>query len=258
MSSNKNVNFSFPGKKVLVTGGTSGIGEAVTLAFCASGANVIFTGRDHKRAESVLANSGSSSGEVRFIPGDLTDAAFCEQLIEQACNKLGGLDIVVNCAGIIFHADAEQTSNDIWHKTMDINVNAVFYVCRAALKIMKQTGGVILNIASDAGLSASGGLTAYNTSKGAVIQMSRSMAKDYGQHNVRVIPICPGDVDTPMLRDEFVQRGMTAKEGLQESAESVPLNRVCTPQEVADLVLYAASDSANFHERIPLGSGRGK
>jgi len=249
-----NVSFDFSANSVLVTGGTSGIGEAVATAFVKSGANVVITGRNIERGAALITKFSTDSADTnaKFIAGDITDSVFCQSLVTQSAAFLGGLDIVVNCAGVIYHADAEETTDAQWHETMNVNVNGTFFVCRAALGLMKTTGGVIINIASDAGLSASSRLMAYNTSKGAVIQMSRSMARDYGKHDVRVIPICPGDVDTPMLRGEFRQNGVDAGTGLAASAASVPLNRVCTAAEVADLVLYAASDSAAFMSGYPL------
>ncbi len=246
------LSFDFSGKSVLVTGGTSGIGEAVARTFSVSGADVVITGRSREKGRKILEDLQDNPGQSHFISGDIADSRFCRRLIDQACDLLDGLDIVVNSAGVIHHANAEQTSDAIWHETMDVNVNGTFYTCRAALGKMKGRGGVIINLASDAGLTASSNLTAYNASKGAVIQMSRSMARDYGRDNIRVIPVCPGDVDTPMLRGEFVQRGIDAETGLKQSAESVPLNRVCTAEEVAHLVLYAASDSAGFMSGYPL------
>ena len=251
MAFGKQITFDFSGSRVLVTGGTSGVGEAVALAFSAAGASVVITGRDAGRGAAVLSRI-RQQGAGEFISGDLTDSGFCDQLVSSAVTALGGLDVLVNSAGVIFHANAGQTTDAQWHQTMNINVNATFYMCRAALRTMASSGGVIINIASDAGLSASSGLTAYNTSKGAVIQLSRSLARDYGPAGVRVVPVCPGDIDTPMLRDEFVQRGISADQGLAESADSVPLKRVCSPGEVADLVLYAASDSAGFMSGYPL------
>ena len=248
----KNVRFDFPNYKVLVTGGTSGIGQAVATAFSQSDASVVITGRNQERGSALVETLAQRSGKAHFINGDITSSEFCQSLVDQSVDLLGGLDTVVNCAGVIYHVDAEETTDQIWHETMNVNVNGTFYVCRAALKEMKSHGGTILNIASDAGLSASNHLTAYNTSKGAVIQLSRSMAKDYGRYNIRVIPICPGDVDTPMLRGEFKQNGLDAETGLKASAESVPLNRVCSAEEVADLVLYAASDSSRFMSGYPL------
>jgi len=187
----ENIKFSFPDKNVLVTGGTSGIGEAVARAFANAGANVVFTGRDMRRGGEVLDIINSGSGRCAFIPGDLTESEFCDSLVQQAVQSMGSLDVVVNCAGVIHHAVAGETTDDQWNQTMNVNVNATFYVCRAALSMMMERGGVILNIASDAGLSASSHLAAYNASKGAVVQLSRSMARDYGKYNIRVIPICP-------------------------------------------------------------------
>ena len=246
------VSFNFSGKRVLVTGATSGIGESVSRSFAESGANLVITGRDENRGNKVLGELHAQNADAWFVRGDVTNATFCEDLVDLAHERMGGLDVLVNCAGIIYHANALDTTDKQWRDTMDVNVNGVFYLCRAALRHMRQTGGVILNIASDAGLSASDELTAYNTSKAAVIQMSRSMARDFGPHNVRVLPICPGDVDTPMLRGEFEELGLSAEHGLRQSAEGVPLKRVCSSREVAALVLYAASDMAAFMSGYPL------
>ena len=118
---------------------------------------------------------------------------------------------------------------------------------QAAVPVLRSRGGgVIVNIASDAGLSGSAHLVAYCASKGAVLQMTRAMAIDHAPDGIRVVAVCPGDVDTPMLRGEFVERGLSPEQGLAQSAGAVPLERVCTPEEVADLVLYVASDAARF------------
>lgn len=246
------VKFDFSGQNVLITGGTSGIGEAAATEFMKSVASVVITGRSEDRGNALVEKLSGNPGNIHFIPGDITDPSFCQKLVSQAVEFMGQLNIVLNSAGVIYHANVEATTDEQWHETMNVNVNAIFYVCRAAISRMKESGGVILNIASDAGLSASNNLTAYNTSKGAVIQMSRSMARDYGEHNIRVIPICPGDVDTPMLRGEFEQNNIDSETGLKLSAEGVPLNRVCTAEEIAHLVLYAASDSAAFMSGYPL------
>ena len=135
---------------------------------------------------------------------------------------------------------------------MNVNVNGMFFICRAAIPHLRDSRGTIINIASDAALSGSYHLTAYCASKGAVLQMTRAMALDYAREGIRILPICPGDVDTPMLRGEFRDRGLDADTGLSESAEGVPLNRVCSAEEVAHMVLYACSDSAAFITGYPL------
>lgn len=246
------INFNFAQQRVLITGGTSGMGEATAIAFVEAGAQVVISGRNLQRANTIIDASKDAPGSIRFAPADIGQSDQCDSLVAQAVNLLGGLDIVVNSAGVIYHATAEETTDQQWHDTMKVNVNGTFYVCRAAIPHLKIKGGTIINIASDAALSGSYHLTAYCASKGAVLQMTRAMAKDYAGDNIRIIPICPGDVDTPMLRGEFRDRGLDLEAGLRESAEAVPLNRVCSAREVADMVLYAASDSARFITGYPL------
>jgi len=250
--SQASINFNFSQKKVLITGGTSGMGEASARAFAEAGANVIISGRNQQRADSIMVGLSQAPGSIDFIEADISDSTACKQLVERTIENLGGLDIVVNSAGVIYHATAEETSDEQWQETMNVNVNGMFFVCRAAIPHLKNGGGVIINIASDASLSGSYHLTAYCASKGAVLQMTRAMALDYARDNIRIVPICPGDVDTPMLRGEFRDRGLSTEAGLRESAEGVPLNRVCSAEEVAHMVLYAASDSANFITGYPL------
>jgi NAD(P)-dependent dehydrogenase (short-subunit alcohol dehydrogenase family) len=244
--------FDFSGKRVLITGGTSGMGEACAASFAAAGARVVINGRNHERARAVIYAARKQPGTIAFVDGDIGDRKKCDLIVTEAVGILGGLDIVVNSAGIIYHATVEDTTDEQWLETMNVNVNGMFYICRAALPHLRASKGTIINIASDAALSGSHHLTAYCASKGAVLQMTRAMALDYAPEGIRIVPICPGDVDTPMLRGEFKDRGLDAKTGLSESAEAVPLNRVCTAQEVADMVLFACSDSARFITGYPL------
>jgi len=244
--------FDFSGKRVLITGGTSGMGEASALSFAGAGARVVISGRNHDRARNIISRSKRLDGSVAFVGGDIGERRKCDLIITEAVGILGGLDILVNSAGIIYHATAEETTDEQWLETMNVNVNGMFYICRAALPYLKSSRGTIINIASDAALTGSRHLTAYCASKGAVLQMTRAMALDYAPAGIRIVPICPGDVDTPMLRGEFSDRGLDAETGLRESAEAVPLNRVCSAQEVADLVLFACSDSARFITGFPL------
>ena len=242
----------FSGARVLVTGGTSGMGQAIAMAFAQSGASVVISGRNQQRGDSVCAALAEYGEVAHFKPGDIGDRVFCGELVGYAESVLGGLDTIVNSAGVIYHATVEETTDEQWFDTFRVNVNGMFYVCRAAVPVLRKGGGVILHIASDAGLTGSRHLVAYCASKGAVIQMSRAMALDHAQDGIRIVALCPGDVDTPMLRGEFKQRGVDAETGLKESAEAVPLNRICTAEEVADLALYAASDSARFMTGFPL------
>ena len=249
---NADVKFDFSGQRVLITGGTSGMGEATAVAFVEAGANVVISGRNQDRASRIIEDLQDAEGHISFVAADVCNSDQCENLVKLTAERLGGLDIVVNSAGVIYHATAEETSDEQWLDTMNVNLNGTFYVCRAAISRLKPDGGTILNIVSDAALSGSYHLTAYCASKGAVLQMSRAMAKDYARDNIRIVPICPGDVDTPMLRGEFRDRGLELEAGLRESAEGVPLNRVCSAKEVAHMVLFAASNSASFITGYPL------
>lgn len=246
------INFNFSEQRVLITGGTSGMGEATAKAFVEAGANVVISGRSQEKATAIIDELSQAPGKVSFIAADVSQHEQCDNLVSKAVTILGGLDIVVNSAGVIYHATAEETTDELWHDTMNVNVNGVFYICRAVIPHLKANKGTIINIVSDAALTGSRHLTAYCASKGAVLQMTRAMALDYARDGLRIVPICPGDVDTPMLRGEFRDRGLDLETGLRESAEGVPLNRVCSAEEVAHMVLYAASDSAKFITGYPL------
>jgi NAD(P)-dependent dehydrogenase (short-subunit alcohol dehydrogenase family) len=246
------IRFDFSQQRVLITGGTSGMGEASALAFVEAGARVVISGRNQERARDIMKRCKNAAGSIAFVAGNIGERKKCDMIVTEAVGILGGLDIVVNSAGVIYHATAEETSDEQWLQTMNVNVNGMFYICRAALPHLRASRGTIINIASDAALTGSYHLTAYCASKGAVLQMTRAMALDYAREGIRIVPICPGDVDTPMLRGEFRDRGLEAEAGLRESAEGVPLNRVCSAAEVADMVLYACSDSAAFITGYPL------
>ena len=250
--STSSTHFDFNQQRVLVTGGSSGIGEACAAAFAEAGARVVISGRNHDRASAIMKRCQEASGSIAFVAGDISKRKGGKLIVAEAAGILGGLDVVVNSAGVIYHATAEETTDEQWQQTMKVNVNGVFYVCRAAIPHLRPGKGTIINIASDAALSGSHHLTAYCASKGAVLQMTRAMALDYAPEGIRIVPICPGDVDTPMLRGEFHERGIEPDIGLRESAEAVPLKRVCSAREVADMVLFACSDSAHFITGYPL------
>jgi NAD(P)-dependent dehydrogenase (short-subunit alcohol dehydrogenase family) len=225
------IRFDFSQQRVLITGGTSGMGEASALAFVEAGARVVISGRNQERARDIMNRCKDLAGSIAFVAGNIGKRKKCDMIVTEAVG---------------------ETSDEQWLQTMNVNVNGMFYICRAALPHLRTSRGTIINIASDAALTGSYHLTAYCASKGAVLQMTRAMALDYAHEGIRIVPICPGDVDTPMLRGEFRDRGLDAETGLRESAAGVPLNRVCSATEVADMVLYACSDSAAFITGYPL------
>ena len=152
----------FDGKGILITGATSGIGAAAARRFGAAGGRVVVTGRNEERGAAIAGEISEAGGEARFMAADLASSAACEQLVTAAAEHLGQLDVLVNAAGIIVRKDAAETSDAEWRETMATNVDAVFYLSRAAVRVMKpRGGGVIVNVASTASLSASDGMAAY-------------------------------------------------------------------------------------------------
>jgi len=235
----------FTGKSVIVTGATSGIGAAIAAAFAGLGASLLLTGRDTERGQKVMAALPECPNA--FVAGDVTDPAFCEALVAAAEERFGGLDVLVNNAGIIHRATAAETTDEQWRQTMAVNIDAVFFLSRAAVPALKRRGGgCIVNIASDWGLVGARRAAAYGASKGAVVQLTRSMALDHASQGIRVNAVCPGDTDTPMMDREYAELGLNREQGLAASAADIPLGRIAAPAEIASAVLYLASDSAGF------------
>lgn len=238
---------SVEGKSVLITGSTSGIGAACAAVFAEGGARLMLTGRAAERGEAVLAEVQAMGAEAEFLPGDVKDMAFCDQVVARTVARFGRIDALVNNAGVIHRNDALGISDEHWHEAMTVNVNAVFWLSRAAVREMRKTGGgAIVNVSSEWGLLAGKGHVAYCTSKGAVINMTRAMAIDHAADGIRVNAVCPGDVQTPMLESGIQARGFDPATALAEMGKSVPLGRVSQPEEQARVIRFLASDEASY------------
>jgi NAD(P)-dependent dehydrogenase (short-subunit alcohol dehydrogenase family) len=237
----------FAGKVVLVTGSTTGIGEACARVFAASGAAVMVSGRDALRGNTVAESIGAAGGRAEFTAVDLRAAGACESLVARTIERLGGLDVLVNNAGILYTANALDTTDEQWLDTMAVNVNALFYLSRAAVRHMKSAGkGSIVNIASEWGLNGEPNHVAYCASKGAVMQITRCMALDHARDNIRVNSVCPGEIHTRMVDDILARRGGDPDANLRELAAGIPLRRLAQPVEVAHCVQFLASDLASY------------
>jgi meso-butanediol dehydrogenase/(S,S)-butanediol dehydrogenase/diacetyl reductase len=231
----------FTGKIVLITGAASGMGAASAREFAALGAQVVIVDRDSDLAKKVAAEFGVDPP----IVGDVSDSAFCQRVVESVIEKHGRLDVLINCAGIIVRADAQSTTDEEWQKIMGVNVNGVFFMSREAIGPMKKQGyGVIINFGSIWGSIGAAGVVAYCASKGAVHQITRAMALDHVKDGIRINAICPGEVNTPMLRSGR-SRPMTT-EDLQKLADTVPMGRLADPAEIAKVVVFLASDAASY------------
>jgi meso-butanediol dehydrogenase / (S,S)-butanediol dehydrogenase / diacetyl reductase len=225
----------------IVTGASSGIGRATARAFAEAGYAVMAAGRDAER----LAVATAGLGNVQHFIGDLSDPEVCGALVAETEAAFGRLDVLVNNAGIIYRATAEETSDQQWRQTMAVNLDAVFYLSRSALPALRrQGGGSIVNIASDWGIRAGVRAAAYCASKGAVVLLSKAMALDHAGEGIRINAICPGDVNTPMLTTEALQRGTDPAAAVAQSAADSPNGRVTEPEEVAAFALFLASGAS--------------
>jgi NAD(P)-dependent dehydrogenase (short-subunit alcohol dehydrogenase family) len=231
----------FSGKAVLVTGAASGMGAATVREFHTAGARVVIVDRNAELAKQVAAEISADPPLI----GDVSDSAFCRQAVATTLERYGRLDVLVNAAGIIVRADALGTSDEQWQRVMNVNVNGVFFMSRAAVAVMKKQGsGSIVNFGSIWGGVGASGVTAYCASKGAVHQITRAMALDHVKDGIRINAVCPGEVNTPMIKSE--RSGPVTAEMMQALADSVPMGRLAEPVEIARVVLFLSSDAASY------------
>lgn len=242
-----------PRKVAVITGGSSGIGAAAAKLFSQKGYSIIVAGRNEDRLQDTVKDLDNAKPWA----GNLSSVKACKDLIEFTISQYGRLDVLINCAGVIYRKDAENTLDQEWEETMAINLSAPFYLSRAAIVPLKKLGGVIINIASDWGLKGGQHAAAYCASKGGLVLLTKAMALDHAKDKIRVNAICPGDVDTPMLEIEAAQRGVDYTQAMAENNAESPTGRVTTSDEVAALCLYLASDVAEqvTGTAIPIDGG---
>jgi meso-butanediol dehydrogenase / (S,S)-butanediol dehydrogenase / diacetyl reductase len=246
------------GKVALITGATSGIGAACARVFAEAGATLMLTGRSAERGQNVL-DSVKGKTKADFIAGDVGESAFCDKIVDETVKRFGRLDALVNNAGIIHRADALETSDADWMDAMQVNVNGVFFLARAAVRAMKKQGGggAIVNMSSEWGITAGKGHVAYCTSKGAVVNMTRALALDHIEDGIRVNAVCPGEVRTPMLEAGLRRRGFDLEQGFKELGATLPIGRVAEPEEIAKVILFLASDDSSYMAGaiVPIDAG---
>src|SRR5882762_5456616 len=233
-------------KTAIITGGTSGIGEAVAHLFAREGAKVAITGRNESRGHAVTARILESGGKAIFLRTDVRKAEECQRAVDETLRSFERLDILFNNAGVFYPQTALECSEEEWDLQIDINLKGTFLMSKYALPPMiAQGGGVIINNSSGWGLVGGDRAVAYCASKGGVVLLTKAMAVDHGRQGIRVNCICPGDVDTPMLPEDARQRGLDWDEYLKGAANR-PLGRIGKPEEIARAVLFLASDDSSF------------
>ncbi len=233
-------------KVALITGGTSGIGEATALLFANEGARIAITGRSAERGNKIVEKIKRNGGQAIFIKTDVSIAQDCRNALDQTIAEFGRLDILFNNAGVFFAHDVVECTEEEWDSQLDVNLKGTFLMSKFALPGMIARGnGVIVNNSSGWGLVGGDKAVAYCASKGGIVLLTKAMAIDHGPQGIRVNCVCPGDVDTPMLPEDAKFRGMKWDEYIAGAANR-PMRRIGTPEEIARAVLFLASDDSSF------------
>ena len=226
----------FEGKTALVTGAAGGIGKAIIARLQAEGATVAAAGLD---LTGTLADHA--------MTGDLTNTGYADALPQRAVEAMGGLDILINNAGIMRRGAVTESTDEDFDISLAVNVQALFRLCRAAIPIMAaQGGGAIVNTASCWGVRPGPGHALYCMTKAAIASLTQCMGRDHAHQGIRVNAVCPNEVDTPMLRTGFERRGFNPDTAIAELGKTVPIGHVATPEEIADVVIFLASDEARY------------
>jgi meso-butanediol dehydrogenase / (S,S)-butanediol dehydrogenase / diacetyl reductase len=221
------------GRIAIVTGAASGMGAATARLLTEAGATV-------------LGADIASSPAIALV-GDVADSAFCDAAVAEALAQHGHLDILVNAAGVILRADALSTDDDAWSRQMRVNVDGTFFMCRAAIRQMRrQRSGAIVNFGSIWGSAGGKGHVAYATAKGAVHNLTRSLALDHAREGIRVNAVCPGEVDTPMLRGAGRAVPLTDAQLAEMADRVVPNGRLAQPDEIGRVVVFLCSYAATY------------
>jgi NAD(P)-dependent dehydrogenase (short-subunit alcohol dehydrogenase family) len=236
----------FPGKVAFVTGASRGIGRATALAFAREGAKVAIGGLAGEDGEAVAAACREDGVEALWVPADVTDERSVEAAVARVAERWGGIDALVNNAGIYLKGTVATTTLEQWERVMRVNVTGAFLCARHAVPLMVQRGGgSVVNVASEAGLVGLADQTAYNVSKAALISLTQSMALDFAASGVRVNCVCPGTTLTPLVA-EAVAREADPEAALRRLGNVRPMDRLGRPEEIAEAILFLASDAASY------------
>lgn len=232
-------------RTAIVTGATSGIGRAVALALARDGYWILGSGRDQLRGDELMTKVQQHS-EGEFFAGDLADRAVCDQLVEWAMEATGRLDVLINNAGEHFLGSIDKTNPDDLDHLLAVNLMAPMLLSARAIAAMRSSGGgVIVNVASEAGLVAVPQQTAYNVSKAALIMLTKSIAADHATDGIRAISVCPGTTRTPLV-ESAIESASDPAAHEKQLASSRPLGRLGTEEEIAQVIAFAVSEGATF------------
>jgi NAD(P)-dependent dehydrogenase (short-subunit alcohol dehydrogenase family) len=237
---------SLEGKVAIVTGAASGIGRGIALRLAEMGSVVFVLDVDDPNGLRTIDRIHEQGANAQFLHCDVTNGADCRNAIQNIIGKTGKIDILCNSAGVAIRKDVVELNEDDWDRALDITLKSVYLMSHEIVSHMiRNGGGSIINIGSGWSLKGGRRAASYCAAKGGVVNLTRAMAIDHGKHNIRVNCVCPGDVDTPMLRSECEQLGESKELFLQEAANR-PLARLGTPEDIANTVLFLASPMSNW------------
>lgn len=251
------ISWNFSNTRALVTGASSGIGRETARLLAKAGAGVVATGRNEEALRELTSGLSDADGAIHILSGDLTDHLFRQQLIDDVQEKLGGLNALVNAAGIIASANWDTTSLEDWDLMMDINLRSLFALTKLAIPMMKDSKGSVVNVSSVTGTRAFPGVLAYCVSKAGVDQFTRCLAMELAPDGVRVNAVNPGVTVTNLHRAGGMDEAKYA-DFLEHSKTTHPLGRVGEPEEVADLIAFLLSSRSGWitGETISIDGGR--
>jgi NAD(P)-dependent dehydrogenase (short-subunit alcohol dehydrogenase family) len=237
------------GKVAVVAGGSLGMGRATARRLAEGGAAVVLCGHDEASVEDALAELHGAGLEVDGRRADVTSSAEIEELVRAAVERYGGVDILVNSAGIQRYGTVVDTPEEVWDEVLAVNLKGMFLTAKHCVPEMRRRGGgAIVNVASVQAFATQAGVAAYSASKGGVVALTKAMAVDHAADNIRCNAVCPGSVDTPMLRwaADLFKGDSSVDETIQAWGRSHPLGRVARAEEVAEVIAFLASDRASF------------
>ena len=234
-------------KIALITGGGTGIGKATAILFAKEGARVVITGRREQILQEAVDEAKTDNLEIEYVRSDVSKEEDCKAAVDYTVSEFGQIDILFNNAGVSYMGITHETSTELWDETFDINVKGIYLMSKYAIPYMlKEKSGCIVNNSSILGLKASpAGFAAYSSSKGAVNQLTRSMALEYADKGIRVNGICPGTIYTPMIDDLFDKWG-DREVGEKRYISVHPIGRLAQPEEIAHAVLFLCDDNIKF------------
>lgn len=240
----------FDGKAVLVTGGALGIGRGIVQGFAREGAGVAIADIDRGAAEGLGADLRASGGRVVVTVGDVSKAEDAERMVREAVAGLGRLDVLVNNAGIQpidWYYRVEDTPEEVWDRILGVNLKGTFLMSKYAMPHIRAAGGgAVINMASVQGLQSMPGVPSYAASKGGILSLTRNMAMDYAPEGIRVTAICPGTIDSEMVRTSARAEGGDIEANLRRYGAFHPLGRLGRPEDIANAALFLASERASF------------